>query len=339
MTNWNNGYSATYLATIVDPQSWLDLETFEMTGGSISHVFTGLRESADLEGITIDPQQEMWVRIYLFSRQGGEQTRTAMFTGVASSPDWEYEGTRKVIPLACYSVLKPCEDVLLDRGWYAPNGADGANLVRQLLSQTTPAPVIVEGVSPTLSQHIIAEDKENHLSMSDKILDAINWRLRILGDGTIVICPPATEVQIAFDAVNNDSIEPHLSLKHDWYSCPNVFRAVQGDSYAIARDDDPDSRFSTKTRGREVWAEETNCNLNSGDSLGSYARRKLKQAQQSMIEIEYTRRYNPNLLVSDWVNLNYPAQKISGNYMVVSQSIDLTFGGKTSEKVEAVWEN
>lgn len=334
--NWNKGYSARYFGTIVDPISWRDTTTFDFAGGNISNTSTGLRVSADLDNVTGDFSKERWVRVYLDCRQNGQSTRTPMFTGLATSPDINYDGKLREVPLACYSVLKPCEDVLLDRGWYAPNGADGANLIKQLLATSTPAPVTVEGISPKLSQYIIAEDGESHLSMADKVLKAIGWRLRITGDGTIHICPRATAPSASYDTLENDSIEPQVSLKNDWYSCPNVFRAVSGDFFAIARDDSMDSLLSTVNRGREVWGEETSCKLNSAESLAGYATRRLKELQMSTLEVDYTRRYNPNLLVTDIVKLNYPVQNVVGLYRVTQQKIELTHGGRTSETVEAV---
>ena len=104
----------------------------------------------------------------------------------------------------------------------------------------TPAPVVVDGTSPNVKQNIISEDGESHLSMVEKILTAINWRMYLDGDGTIHVCSKSAEPVRAFDPINYDVIEPKLTKVYDWYSCPNVFRAVSGDTYAVARDDSHD---------------------------------------------------------------------------------------------------
>ena len=339
--NWNNGFSASYYGTVVDVHSWLDTTDdgkplFDIMGGSISRSVTSLRESADIDCRNRRPKGEQWVRIYLNTRQGGSNEHTALFTGLAVSPQREINGNIEDNALECYSVLKPCEDVLLSRGWYAPAGTSGATLVQSLLRATTPAPVIVQGESPRLMSHIVAENEENHLSMADKILNAMGWRLKILGNGTIVICELAREQSAMFDAIENDSIRPQLKVTDDFYFCPNVFRATSGDVSAEARDESPTSPMSIPNRGREVWASEGSVNLSDSESLGDYARRRLKELQQHAMSVEYTRRYNPDVLVTDIVRLNYPKQDVSGLFVVTSQKITLGFGAETSEEVEQI---
>lgn len=336
--DWNNGFSARYYATVVDPQSWADIETFDIVDGSVSRKNEGLRQSASVTCVNRRPSSEQWVRIYFDARQGGSSERTALFTGIAASPERQIDGVVESNPLDCYSVLQACDDVLLKKGWYAPSNALGAELARTLLSSTTPAPIVVEGDSPRLKNFIIADDKETYLTMADKILTAIDWRMRIQGDGTIIFCPRATEVVWTFDALENDTIEPQVTYTDDWYSCPNVLRATVGDTSAVARDDSPDSPLSTVNRGREVWAEESNCNLNDSESLGTYAMRRLKQLQSHAVNIKYNRRFNPNILVGDRVRLNYPNPRydLVGVFEVESQTIELSQGARTDEEVVSV---
>ena len=337
--NWNNGFSSIYYATVVDPQSWRDIlddgsPRFEIMSGDISRTSSGLRESADIQCRNRRPRGEQWIRIYLDTRQGGSSEHTAIFTGLATSPERDIDGNREDNPLECYSVLKACEDVMLPKGWFAPANSNGAEIVKTLLEETTPAPVEISGVAPKLREHIVAEADENHLSMADKVLMSMGWRLRIQGDGRIVICPPATEISATFDSIENDSIRPQVNIKDDWYSCPNVFRATSGDVSATARDDSPDSPLSTVNRGREVWANDNNCDLSDAESLGDYARRRLAELQRHSASVSYSRRYNPVVLVTDKIRLNYPKQDIIGDFVVVSQKVSLGFGAETAEEVE-----
>ena len=131
-------------------------------------------------------------------------------------------------------------------------------------------------------------------------------------------------------------IEPSIAVEYDWYSCPNVFRAVQDDLSAVARDDDPDSPLSTVSRGREIWAEETSCDFNTGESIAEYAVRRLKELQSIAVTASYERRYHPDVLAGDVIRLRYPAQGLDGLYKVTSQSIELGYGAKTSEEVKGV---
>lgn len=330
--DWSKGFSAACYMTLVDPVTWRDGERVEITGGSVSRKDSGLRQSADVTSKAFSTERERWVRIWMEAAQEGDTAREPLFTGLTSVPEEDIDGFRTEYPLVCSSVLKPAEDVLLPRGWFAPEGFNGASVAAELLS-VTPAPVVIDGIAPTLSQAIIAEDGENRLSMADKVLEAINWRMRIDGDGTIVLSPPATEVRAVFGGAA-DMIEPRLKKKADWTGCPNVFRAVSGDENAVARDDSVDSPLSTVARGREVWMEETNCVLNSGESLEQYAQRRLEEEQAVVSRVTYARRFDPAVNVGDRVRLHYPAQGLTEEYTVTSQSMDLTRGARTSEEVQ-----
>jgi len=329
--DWNKGYEARYYGTFVDPLSWRDIERFEITSGNISHTIGELRESADI-GCVNYTQGEKWIRIWLDARQDGASSHTPIFTGLATSPSDSINGRLVSNTLECYSVLKPAQDVLLPRGWYASANTTGTVLIEDLLG-VIPAPLEYEPNSPRLKKHIIAEDGENHLSMVEKILLAINWRLQIKGDGTVYVSPLPKKASAEYGVYDNDSIEPALTKEYDWYDCPNVFRATSDGVSVIAVDDDLNSPLSTVNRGREIWAEDTSCNLNAGETLYDYAERRLKESQQVSERVTYDRRYNPDLLTTDIVNLKYPAQNILGNYVVVSQNIELGYGGKTTEEV------
>lgn len=329
--DWSKGFSAMYYVSVIDAMTWREIERMELKSGSIKTTLSGLRQSADISCVRYN-KGEQWLRVNLVARQGDSSEHVPLFTGISSCPQDDIDGFRVSNKVELYSVLKPCEDVLLQRGWYIPVGANGAEEIARLLS-VTPAPVVVDGTSPSVKQNIISEDGESHLSMVEKILTAINWRMYIDGDGTIHVCGKSVEAVRAFDPINYDVIEPKLTKVYDWYSCPNVFRAVSGDEYAVARDDSPDSFLSTVNRGREIWMEDTSCSLGDGESLEDYAYRRLKEEQMVGTVVSYDRRYMPDIHPSDVVTLRYPAQGIEGDFIVTSQTITVGYGARTSEEV------
>lgn len=329
--DWRKGFSAMYYASFVDVNTWKSVERFEITGGSIKATGTGLRESADLDCMNFT-YGERWVRIYLVANQMDSSETVPLFTGLSCCPDDDIDGYHVKNNVELYSVLKPCEDVLLPRGYYVPVGMNGGRAIKKLLS-ATPAPVVIDGNAPELSSNIVAEDGETHLSMADKILNAINWRYRIEGDGTIHVTPYSSEPVASFDPIKNDCLETEIKKTYDWYQCPNVFRAVDDEVSAVARDDSPKSPYSTVNRGREIWMEETSCTLNANESISQYAWRRLKEEQNVSMTASYDRRFNPNVKVTDVISLNYPAQGLTGNFVVKSLSIELGHGARTSEEV------
>ena len=332
---WSSGFSASYYAYIIDPASWRETQKIDIISGSINRAGDGLRDSADIECREYAFGKEQYIRVYLDARQNGSSAHVPLFTGLATSPEKDIDGIYETNTLECYSVLKAANDVLLERGFYIPSGLSCAECITDLLS-VIPAPVSVSPGAPNICKTIIAEDGETRLSMTEKVLAALGWRMRITGDGTIEICPPASEAAARFDPTEQDVIEPSISVSFDWYECPNVFRAVQDNLYAVARDDDPESFLSTVSRGREIWAEELSCDFNSGESIAEYARRRLKELQSQGITASYDRRYHPDVLVGDLVMLRYPRQGLDGFFEVTSQSIELGHGAKTGEEVKRI---
>lgn len=331
--NWNKGYSSSYYISVLDRFTLREIRRIEITGGNIKRTSESLRESATINCINYSSETEEIVRVWLDTKQDGESNHTPLFTGLATSPAKNINGKLVTNSLECYSILKIAQDMLLQRGWYAPAGIDGGNLIKDLLS-VIPGEIEIIGETPALDSSIIAEDSENRLSMSEKILSAMgDWRMRVDGNGHITIAPNTYNPVAAFDAINNDSIEPSLSITYDWYNCPNVYRATLDDGYAIARDDSPDSPLSTINRGREVWQEESSVYLAENQTLAEYAKDALKMAQQIATTISYNRRFHSDVYVGDVIRLNYPAQDILGLYLVVSQNIELGYGARTSEEV------
>ena len=329
--DWSKGLSVSYKAYIVDPITWKDTENIDIISGSISKSEDDLRESADISVSDYNSNKEQWIRIYLDARQRSDSYYGAIFTGLISSPGKEIEGSVQTNSLRCYSVLKPASDILLPRGYYVNYGTNTVTILRNLLSVIKGMPIIIEGTPPNLSYTIIAENGESNLSMADKILYSIGWRMRIKGDGSVVISEPASEPSVRFDPIDVDSLELKVNIENNWFDCPNVFRAVQGNFSATAIDNDPDSIFSIRNRGREIYFEESNCNPSYGESLAQYAKRRLKEEQQVYMSASYSRRFDPDANVSDVISLRYPGQGLDGLFYISSQTIDLGYSPTVSE--------
>ena len=302
---------------IVDPATWRDMEAIQITGGSIERGTDGLMQSASIDCVNFS-KDEKYIRVYMGARQSGESVRIPLFTGLSTTPDNDFNGSLNNNTVECFSVLKPAGDVMLPLGWYAQAGI-GADVIARKLLEVIPAPVEMDDTAPYLKTSIVADEDETHLSMVQRIVEAINWQIRITGDGRILITPKSTE--------------PVVTVTCDWYECPNVFRAVMDDMSAVARDDSEDSPLSTVNRGREIWMQDTSCDLADDESIAEYAARRLREEQQSAITASYDRRFHPDIMPGDVIRLKYPAQGLNGLFRVTSQSIELGYGAKTSEEV------
>ena len=332
MIDWTQGYSARYYLAILDKYTLRDIDRMEITGGSIKRSLTELRESADIDCTDYDSNTEQYIRVWLDIKQGAESSHTPLFTGLATSPSNTYNGRLKKNSVQCYSLLKIAQDILLPRGWYAPVDANSGKLIKNLLS-VIGTEIKIGDNSPDLSQAIIAEQGENQLSMVDKILDAIKWNMRVDGNGTISIEPYNKNSLILFDANKNDIIETDIEITYDWYNAPNVVRCSLDDYCAIAKDENSNSPLSIANRGREVWVEVSNVQLGSNQTLAEYANAALKEYQTVATNIRYDRRYYPGLYPGDVISINYPAQRVAGNFMISDQTVTLGYNAKTSEEV------
>lgn len=335
--DFSKGYSASFYCSFVDRKTWNEFDRFEITDGTISKEADGIRQTATIGVKGISNLSDQWIRIYMECNQNGDTTKVPLFTGIASSPTTQYTNGVSKYSVTCYSVLKAIDDIMLPIGWYIPAGADAINRIQTLLKPIGVEVILPEDIdvsSKIIDQTLIAEGDETNLTMVDAILNAINWMMQIDGDGKIYLSPipyPSSDYPVSVLSPDKDVIENDFSMSDDWFDCPNVLRISYGGLTAIARDDDPDSMFSTVNRGREIWASDSSASLIQGESLSSYATRALRELQNRTVSYQYTRRYLPEINQGDYIKINY--RQLNGDFYVESQSITLGPAAKTSETV------
>ena len=328
--DFTKSYKAAFYAAFLDPVTWNEQGRFEIVSGSVSRTDSGQRATAELTVREYDEPIDRWVRIYMDCDQNGSRAHEALFTGIVSTPGSEHNGAIENVKLQAYSPLKAAEDIKLQLGWYVPAGRNGAAVIRDLLKKQ-PAPVEVVGTAPVLSEAIVAEQNENCLSMTEKVLSSINWIMQVAGDGTIILKKASAESVLDMGP-QQDIVETTFSKGRDWFSCPNVVFATTGTASYEARDDDPESELSTVSRGREVQVFEENVTLSDNETIRKYAERRLTELQARTETASYTRRYMPDVLVGDNVRLDYGS--LSGLFTVESQTITLGTAARTQEAVK-----
>jgi hypothetical protein len=167
--------------------------------------------------------------------------------------------------------------------------------------------------------------------MVHRIVQAIDWTLRIDGRGQVSIRPKDATIKATFGN-DADMVEPTVKDTDDWFACPNVLRVTCGSQSVIVYDDDLDSSLSVQARGREIWAQET-VSMSDTSALPLYARQRLKELQAHTRTLTYSRRFDPSVNVGDVVRLSYPQSGLGGTYRVRSQKINLSHGARTEEEV------
>lgn len=336
--DYTKGYRAIFYATEFDPVTWTDSSAgrIELLSGSINRTNSELRNSASLTLKNYDNALDKWIRIYMISEQLGEQKRVPLFTGLATSPSDSYTGSVANVSMQCYSVLRPVEDIALEHGWYVRKNYNGVKAIEELLSATYAPVVKTEESVAALDDYIVAEDQETNLSMIEKILYAIDWVMKIAGDGTIILSPAPvlgyTDPVLTMSPTVNDIVEKTFSIEHDWFECPNALRVTYNELTAVAKDEDPDSPLSIQNRGREIWATESSPALGTDETLGEYTNNRLKELQEMSETASYERRFMPDVYTDDVVRLGYP--NLNGDFIVESQTINLGHAATTSETVK-----
>ena len=326
--NWAEGFSASYKAYQVDPNTWEDLEEVPIISGSIN------RDSGDalLESASLDVREklgEIWIRVYLLADQGGV-VRVPLFTGLTATPTRALDGQRESYSVDCYSRLKVAADKMLPLGYYVAAGTRAAETAVQLLKTAGITATCAVG-SGNLTNYIIAEGSETVLTMVHRIVQAIGWQVAIDGRGQVRIVPPDTSIKATFGG-DIDVIELAVNDTDDWYSCPNVLRVTCGSQTAVVYDDDSASDLSIQARGREIWAQES-VSMSDTSALPVYARQRLKELQAHTRTLTYTRRFHPEVGLGSVVSIAYPQSGLAGNFRVRSQKITLGHGAKTEEEV------
>ena len=326
--DYTKSYTAAFYAAFLDPVSWVETgEKIELVSGNISRTDDGLRHTASLVVRGYDETVDRWARIYMDSDQNGSRAHEALFTGIISTPDDSQNNAVIDVNLQLYSALKASEDIVLDLGWYVSAGANLETVIRDLM-KSQPAPVLIDGTMPRLEETLVAEQNENCLSMTNTILEVINWRLQIEGDGTLVFSPNPTDPAMIFSAEENDVIKAgSVRKQHDFFEIPNVLRATSGDNTAVIRDEQ-----NISERGREVITTEDNVSLTDNESITEYALRRMAELQTKAEAVSYNRRYLPGVKVGDMIEIAY--KDLSGRYIVTAQSFGLTPACETSETVK-----
>ena len=308
---------------------WMDGEPFDLLS------IDGIDVSADSSSASISLGEsipEQWVRLYAKARSSGDSERVPLYTGITGTPHVSWSGALGTWTCEIYSPMSCADDVLLPIGWWT-DGHDPAQVAASLLARATPAPVECDSGSPNLTEPMIAEDGESCGSMARKLCKACGWRIRLDGEGVFHLERMPALPSETLDESANDVMMPDVDQTIDLAGIPNVFRVTSGDSVFVARDDDPDSMFSTFARGREIWGEERDVALNAGESLESYAKRALKEQQDAAWVLSYTREYMP-LALGDMVRVNLPSIGIDANYRIISQHYNCSTGMTVDEEVE-----
>lgn len=200
------GYSSSWKLIAVDPLSWADGDVLgHVTEASATKSIDSDAPSVDSGNFSLSapaPEVGSYVRLIMDARADGILSRVPIITGrVAPSSCTRMGALRLKSDVTIESVLKPAEDEQMDEGWYAPQGADGAAIARQLLRGCIDAPIeIATGDRPILKENVVAAN-ESVLAIVWALLGD-TWELITDGRGRVILRPrPQAPVATVTDAM------------------------------------------------------------------------------------------------------------------------------------------
>ena len=336
--DWAGGYTSQWRVVRVDPESWGDAEELKgVTKVSIDRDCTDdypLLETGSLEvDLAVDEEfEEGWYRIELIATQGSWTEKHSIATLLMQSGSGTIDRGHKQVRVDGYSVLRPASDRLLLSGRYAPKDMNGVDFVAQLLRESVVAPVETQG-SFTLNDYYVFPIGTTYIEAIWTILDAGGYVIQIDGDGVINVIPKPTESSLDLDTVNTRMLMPSFDYELDLTDIPNRYFAYYGGAAAVEVNDDPSSRTSTVARGRYIDYIDDDPLMVNGESLETYARRRLIELNTVLEKYSYTREYDEDTLPFSMVKGTLNNIGFVGDFRVLGQTLSCGAGITVTEKV------
>lgn len=322
----------TYRLVPVTPKSWYDKGMASavpsVLSGSISRSIGSGATTLESGTFSIlggigDIPSEGWYRLEAIMIDGASQMfpiATMRLTPTA----FAISGGKATYTLQGRSVLQPLAERKIRTGDYISKGANAASKIGQLIREATPAPVNIAG-SFTLNEYYVLDPGASYLEAVWGILDKAGWCLQISPDGVITVCSKPTTPRLSIDRNNKSLLAAGLSGSYSWADIPNRLTVLDwyGDKYTVVNNL-AESRVSTKVRGWYVDAYDSSPQLKDGETIASYAKRRLSELSVWTEPYSYTRSWivgnEPRLF--DLVRATLPTDGMDGDLRVTSQQID-----------------
>lgn len=329
--DWTKGYSSEWSVMAVDRDTWADSGLVEgVRDITISRDCTDSVPLLETGTMTLDTDsfEWEWCRVYMVANQVAPE-KVPIATMLFERQTSHFEKGAKTLTAHGRSVLQPAADRSMVRGSYAPAGTNGANFVANLLRECTPAPVVADG-SFTLVDDVVFDLGCSYLDAVWAVLNAANWCIQIDGDGTINVRAIPTVPALELSRANAGVLIPGIDDDYSIVDIPNRYIAIDDGEVAIA-ENRTGSESSYNKRGRWVDVVDESPVMVDGETLQSYAERKLTEASTIMRKFSYDREYWPDVVPYSMVRATLPNNGIDGDLMVLSQSLKCGRGVVISE--------
>lgn len=334
--DYSRAYTARWRLFRVNEGTWADGQLMQgMLSASVTRDAGGDAPEIDSGRITIacDPSEafeEGYYRIVMTAEQDGAAERVDVATLLCGESGGQVDRKLDRRDIVGRSVLHPAATTSVLFGEYVGKGEDGAARAGKMLQEAIHAPVYVEG-SFELADNYDFDIDSTVLASVWALLDAGGFCLQTDGRGRVHVRPMPTEAAISLDAANARLLEPSTSHQLDLSEIPNRFTARLGGEVSIATNEEPSSQVSFPRRGYWVDASDNSPAMLLGESLDSYAARKLVEASVAREGRTYTRRWAGEVGPFDIVDGSQSTISCDGSLRIGSQDYDCSNGIMVTE--------
>ena len=343
MIDWYDPYLVRWSVVSVNEDTWDD--DTELEGAKAIGIDRDCTDSVPLietSSLSLDRGignefEDGWYRTIAYVFQNGTYERVPITTQQYSITDDEIDYGAMSVTARGRSVLLPAQETKMRNGAYVPKGSDGAYWVWDQLNRCLKAKVFVVGGGFTLDSYVVYDSGDTVLSACWNVLDRGKWCLQIDGDGNVYIMERPKEPSWEVDVDGLKLMKPGLKRSAGVYEIPNRYIAKDGEFEEIAENDDPSSPSSHAVVGRWIESYDSNPRYVNGESLWTYARRRLEEESVVNRTYDYTREFLPGVYPFSLIRARSSENGFAGDLRVSKQKLTLGAGIEVSETgVEAI---
>lgn len=340
MPDWTKSMEQTYEFFEVDPNSWKEIKPLRFITGC-----TILRDSSketlgSASFTSTEDLGEMYVRVYLVTRQNGIKERFPLGTFITQTPEYSYNGKLSDLSIDAYTPLLELKDNVPPLGYTVVKGLSATDVAYTLIRENCRAPLTPpKGMNDILNQDFTADTDDTWLSYTSDLIATANHQIRLYDDCSLYFEKIEDFKSLApsyrFTDNNSSLLAPDIRDRRDLYGIPNVLEMLYTTDtndyyYTIVENNDVNSEISIPRRGRKVVQRISNPTFPGNpteDEFEEYAKQQLKQLSTLEHTITFSYGFVPEVRLGSCVALNYTRAKLNNvRARIISQNIKCETG-------------
>lgn len=320
-----------------------------VAGGTITrNQDTRVVEQASLTLIGDESVGSDLLRIWAdITYENGTKESVALGTFLPNSPKRQVKGEQIVsTPITLYGRLRELDDDQFQQPISIAAGSNPMTWIEEVIREAglelAPHDPMVYRLGSTWSFGVENDERDaSKLAAINELLELAGWSsARTDSMGRVVLAPyvpPGKRTPVTiFEEGEHARFLSEMVDERDWFDTANLVKVIYSNQdmtvTGIAVDDDPNSEFSTVTRGRVIAKTYTYSDIPEGKSQAEVSKmadakaaEMLATTQSVIRRITFTHIYQP-VELGDVVTLNYPSGGVTGDFAVRTQKITLAAG-------------